>query len=706
MKINAAFAFIATLAAWHAAAGAGQDPYGCPSSKIENGGSAQAEVKVSCDPNEMAGPAGAGEKRYVKKGEWMDYTIYFENYETASAAAIKIAVSLPKDANLDWTTLELGEVAFGEHVDGAFAENPSARSSRYSLAGSGCEVRTEVDETGEAVQWFLRIWDPATSDHFPDDFMTGILPPNDETGRGEGHLRYRVKVKDSAPAGARINASASIVFDDNPAIETDPAWWNTVAETASVAFEGVDGAREYIVGEAYGELPDPGEKTGHAFAGWFTGPGGTGEKILPSTIVKSGTAAIYAFWTANVCTVVFDAAGGTCSEDKRQIAYGGKLGTLPEAVREGWNFTGWFLEGAKVEKNFTVTAGITLVAGWEEVEAEVRSLYPEGDAGEIPFSAATVWDGFIIDAGGAVRGTLQVKFAKAKLDKKTGELSAKISATVVLAGEKKAAVKGQASFGEDGTASFEGEDKAARALHLAFAGRSMTGAFDGLAVEGARNLFVSKDAADKAGAAHFLATSAKPLNIVWPGGAISAAPGAKGKVKLTGSTAAGAKISLSAQTVIGEKWSAIPAANPKDASMAFAIWLANDGSATEVAGLEGARAGRPGEIREGLVFSTGAADGEVALFLKNGKPTAPKADKLKAIDGTIVTTADNGNPLALKFSYTPKTGAFKGSFTIFEIVEGKLKKQAAKFTGVFIDGAGYGTAIIKKLGLSWPVIVK
>ena len=193
-------------------------------------------VAQSYDPNEMAGPTGVGEQRYVTPGEPMDYTIYFENQTNATAAAIKIAVMLPKDANLDWSTLELGEVVFGDHTDTGFVDDKTARSIKYALADSGCEVHTTVTETDSDITWNLRIWDPTTSDHFPDDFNKGVLPPNDpETHCGEGHIAFRVNVKSDAAPNTRINASASIVFDDNPAIVTDPAWWNTVAPNVGTA---------------------------------------------------------------------------------------------------------------------------------------------------------------------------------------------------------------------------------------------------------------------------------------------------------------------------------------------------------------------------------------------------------------------------------------------------------------------------------------
>ncbi len=258
-------------------------------------------VNVSYDPNEMAGPAGVGAERFVQAGDPMDYTIYFENTTNATAAAIKIAVTLPKDANLDWSTLRLGEVAFGDHTDATFAEDATARSSNYALADLGCEVRTTVTETDESVTWNLRIWDPNTLDHFPDDFNKGVLPPNDpETHCGEGHIRFSVNVRDDAVPGAVVRASASIVFDDNPAIPTDPAWFNTVATIYEPVVDLGDGTTTnlvLVVGQSYGELPTPAERDGFAFAGWFTGPEGSGRSVTAESIVEEGDNAIYAAWT-------------------------------------------------------------------------------------------------------------------------------------------------------------------------------------------------------------------------------------------------------------------------------------------------------------------------------------------------------------------------------------------------------------------------
>ena len=204
----------------------------------ENEDDSSSNEPKSCDPNEMVGPEGTGDDRYVKPGDWLTYTIYFENKADAEASAASVRVTNPLSDALDWSTFEMLEVGFGNQVDTGLAGGNDV--SECVLDGTNTSVRTEVEldsETG-VVTWYLRIVDPnGDAEGWPLDMFAGFLPPNDpETHCGEGHLTYRVKVCDDAPHGVRINNSASIVFDYNEPIETDPSWWNTVARTLEAGF--------------------------------------------------------------------------------------------------------------------------------------------------------------------------------------------------------------------------------------------------------------------------------------------------------------------------------------------------------------------------------------------------------------------------------------------------------------------------------------
>ena len=210
-----------------------KDPPPPPTKKKDDGG---GSVPKSWDPNEMIGPFGSGEARLVKPGDVLTYTVYFENKADAEAAAQEVRVTNPLSEWLDWSTFEMGEVAFNNQVDLGLG-GKSGGVSEATMNGTNFLVRTEVqcDTVRGAVDWYLRIVDPTTETTWPSDILTGFLPPNDDTHRGEGHITYRIKVREDAPYGVAITNSASIVFDFNDPIETDPAWWNTVAPTIGTA---------------------------------------------------------------------------------------------------------------------------------------------------------------------------------------------------------------------------------------------------------------------------------------------------------------------------------------------------------------------------------------------------------------------------------------------------------------------------------------
>jgi len=81
--------------------------------KNSGGGTGRGQnVITSWDPNEKAGPAGYGATHAVPAGQPLPYIIYFENVKTATAPAATVTVTDVLDANLDWSTFMLGEVAF------------------------------------------------------------------------------------------------------------------------------------------------------------------------------------------------------------------------------------------------------------------------------------------------------------------------------------------------------------------------------------------------------------------------------------------------------------------------------------------------------------------------------------------------------------------------------------------------------------------
>ena len=194
------------------------------------------------DPNDMLGPAGFGPERLVSGRDDLGYTIRFENIGTATAPVQELVVVDYLDPNLDWSTVEFGEIRYGDRVitvpAGQLSFSTRDLPPTNSIAITGITVgKLAVDMTATfnsqngRLEWRLLAKDTANN-QFPYDALAGFLPPNNtNTHCGEGHLTFRVKPKLGLEIGTRIENKASIVFDLNDPIETPPVT-NTIGQVA------------------------------------------------------------------------------------------------------------------------------------------------------------------------------------------------------------------------------------------------------------------------------------------------------------------------------------------------------------------------------------------------------------------------------------------------------------------------------------------
>ena len=221
--------------------------------------------------------------------------------------------------------------------------------------------------------------------------------------------------------------------------------------------------------------------------------------------------------------------------------------------------------------------------------------------------------------------------------------------------------------------------------------------------------------------------------------ALTVAVGNRGKTKITGVLADGTKVSASGDMILGDGCACVPVVAPlysgKTGGFAFLLWFSTDEEEPLIpwgvstwdaqrssnpfsAAFEIVVYGRPGKLEvEGSLgmegeFLTDEVTIDDALLPDNVPITVsgtkwklPKADRVKFSreDEAYEVTTDYGNPAGVKLTFSAATGIFKGSFKVYAVTEqGRSKQLTATVNGAVVNGEGYGSASIKKVG-SVPV---
>ncbi len=325
---------------------------------------------------------------------------------------------------------------------------------------------------------------------------------------------------------------------------------------------------------------------------------------------------------------------------------------------------------------------------------------------ELLATNAQTYNAVIMNSAGELVGTLQLRAGKAN---KRTRIS-KVMLTVAWAGASKKTYRGE--IDADGTLTIS---KLVGTIEgLEFTTEGVSGTYvdetDSYRFVGARDLLNSKDRDEKAEAQTALNTlKAKgPWTLAWTEGegdgwnVLSLTLGSKGQTKVTGTLVNGAKVSASVHAILGADGWTIPVAIVKKSySLRAVVKLSLDGALVRVTGLgEDVQAASSGEgISTGAVFYldvtrleeiAGAADltwdwtrvpGEVEVTVKGTKWSLPKE-----------------NPSSLRLTYRAKDGSWSGSFRVYEWARGSWKARVVNVFGVVVDGVGYGTAQLKKVG--------
>ena len=514
--------------------------------------------------------------------------------------------------------------------------------------------------------------------------------------------------------GNKVSASTKV-----PENVTYYAHWKV--NRCTVTFDANGGTGGKTVTQNYGTaLTAPTvTRSGYVFMGWFP--------AVP-TRVSADNVTYTAQWAVNRHNVNLVLNGGKGAASIT-VDYGAKVGDMPVPSRRGYEFLGWFnaaMGGRQIADDVLVTGDMTLYAQWHIVLPELYEMID----GAAPDMAASEYNGYLHDANtGAVAGSIQVKVGKANA--KTG--LAAVKATVVVGGAKKslkAAEKGKTAISVDGPTSIRlvgGEP-----CEVTLGAEGLSGTYGSYFIDGARNFFTSKDKGEQNAANAILSKWLGAVNVAWreegaarsviaPYQTSSVAIGKKGKAKVYVTLANGTKAMVDTQLLVGEEWLCVPVVVTKKMNLAFTLWLPVGGGAAVVEGLPGdVVVGKAGALKAGAAFRIDAEAfsarwGQRALpYLPDGvsvtqsgaRWTLPKAGKVQmAKDGTVDEAKLGGNPAALKLTYKAKDGSFKGSFKAYSLVNGKPKAVTVNVAGVVVDGVGYGTATVKKVG-SVPISIE
>ena len=303
------------------------------------------DVYIPGDPNEITGYlAESGSHHMTDDIKTVGYDIEFENDpELANSSAHTIVIEnqldptvfdissfTPKDITISNKKVELsGEQSFVTTID--------LRTAINVIAELKCEYNSQ---TGK-IKWTMTSLDPLTMEP-TDDIMQGILPINNGNGDGIGHVTYSVDLLDGLAHGTSIDNKASIVFDNNDAIET-PVWTNIIDRVTPVSrvsdVRMLNDSTATVSIEATDELSGPWRYNVYVQYGsgaWFL----AAENVAADT---TASVKVYEGIDHGFYVVVTDSAGNVeAKEEAREFSFevfGSQVDTDTKIeLAQGWNW--------------------------------------------------------------------------------------------------------------------------------------------------------------------------------------------------------------------------------------------------------------------------------------------------------------------------------------------------------------------------------
>lgn len=507
------------------------------------------------------------------------------------------------------------------------------------------------------------------------------------------------------PAGSSVTSATSGHFHDTAKRRRAVPVLGTCPVPVLVTLR-MDGGEDVTVsrlpGEKYGDaLAAPGademaEHPGCVFRGWYTQPDGGGTRAAADDIVPAHAVTLYPWW--------YDLPDGNYADN---------------------------------------------------VSPSLARFDSEEDG--TAFAAARTYDGYLYHFEGGtpvvdpvvfsrrIAGTILVKTAAARTDRRTGRTTARATVTIQIPGERRVSLSGEMDAGTSpGFLSVTAKD--GRTLDLLVGADGIAGVFDDYGIDGARNVFSSRDATDRERASHVIGQisySYGTVNLAWestreedgmPCGwnGLSAKVGSAGRTRITGTLADGTRVSATAQLILvggypdGEQCCIPVVVDKKPHRLAFCLWFLEDITLCTpyrllcqgVEGLDGdvrfggawmigdaafrIDTGALGELFDDWTYEGYGPDGVSVEQVGTKWRVAGGARPGRVVldrDGFVDEAKAGENPSALTLAYRAKEGTFTGAFKYYvPSARGAPVAKTVNVYGVVVDGVGYGTAVVRGKG--------
>ena len=508
------------------------------------------------------------------------------------------------------------------------------------------------------------------------------------------------------PAGSSVTSATSGHFHDTAKRRRAVPVLGTCPVPVLVTLR-MDGGEDVTVsrlpGEKYGDaLAAPGademaEHPGCVFRGWYTQPDGGGTRAAADDIVPAHAVTLYPWWYA-----------------------------LPTAD------------------------------GGEGEDEDLRLARFDSEEDGTAFASARTYDGYLYEGGAGtdsdggaggrrIAGTILVKTAAARTDRRTGRTTARATVTIQIPGERRVSLSGEMDAGTSpGFLSVTAKD--GRTLDLLVGADGIAGVFGDYGIDGARNVFSSRDAGDREWSSYVLRQFSyeSAVTLAWEStreedgtscgwNGLSVKVGSAGRTKVAGTLADGTRVSATAQLIIVGSQCCIPVVvDRKPYRLAFCLWFGVlRGNVCTPDRLWCHRVeGLGGDVRFGLAktwqleeygpaafrVDTGALgelfdDWTYEVYGPDGVSVEQVGTKWRVAggarpgrvvldrDGFVDEAKAGENPSALTLAYRAKEGTFTGAFKYYvPLARGAPVAKTVNVYGVVVEGVGYGTAVVRGKG--------